>query len=171
MIKTGITKLNQLSNDKTFLRKELKNISINLYDQTLNFVDGDQLAERILLFFSDERGAYKRNYQKRFEAFDLAMSAFFGRNNTATSISGLTVIAFIPNKLYKLCTGWNIGGNGKFAFDFSAMICNKWHNFSYSIIAKFRYHFTAAFTSITQCHLLCLLILKRINPIKTLSSY
>jgi hypothetical protein len=49
MIKTGITKLNQLSNDKTFCRKELKNVSVTLYDQTLNLVDGDQLAERILL--------------------------------------------------------------------------------------------------------------------------
>lgn len=73
MIKTGITKLNQLSNDKTFCRKELKNVSVTLYDQTLNLVDGDQLAERILLLFSDERGAYKRTYQKRFEAFDLAV--------------------------------------------------------------------------------------------------
>ena len=73
MIKTGITKLNQLSNDKTFLRKELKNVSITLYDQTLNLVDADNLAERILLLFSDERGAYKRTYQKRFEAFDCAI--------------------------------------------------------------------------------------------------
>jgi hypothetical protein len=73
MIKTGITKLNQLSNDKTFFRNELKNVSITLYDQTLNISDGDQLAERILLLFSDERGAYKRTYQKRFEVFDLAV--------------------------------------------------------------------------------------------------
>jgi hypothetical protein len=73
MIKTGITKLNQLSNDKTFLRKELKNVSITLYDQTLNLVDADNLSERILLLFSDERGAYKRTYQKRFEAFDCAI--------------------------------------------------------------------------------------------------
>ena len=57
MIKTGIAKLNQLSHDKTFCRKELKNVSITLYDQTLNLVDGDQLAERILLLFSDESGA------------------------------------------------------------------------------------------------------------------
>lgn len=73
MIKTGITKLNQLSNDKTILRNELKNVSISLYDQALALPNADNIAERILLLFSDERGAYKRTYQKRFEAFDLGV--------------------------------------------------------------------------------------------------
>ena len=71
MIKTGVTRLSQLAHDKTFLCKNLKNVSITLYDETLNVSDGDKLAERILLLFSDERGAYKRTYHKRFEAFDL----------------------------------------------------------------------------------------------------
>lgn len=71
MIKTGVYKLSHLlTKDKTFLFKKLKNVSITLYDQILNEPAADTLAERILLMFSDERGAYKRTYQKRFEEFD-----------------------------------------------------------------------------------------------------
>jgi hypothetical protein len=73
MIKTGITELSQLLNDKNFIGKRIKNVSITLYDQTLSVPDGDKLAERILLLFADDRGAYKRTYQKRFEAFDLSV--------------------------------------------------------------------------------------------------
>jgi len=74
MIKTGVTNLNQVKNKKfaTFLNKD-KKISITLYRDIQSFPDADNLSERILLLFSDERGAYKRTYQKRFEAFDLAV--------------------------------------------------------------------------------------------------
>jgi len=71
MIKTGLYKLQHLKkSDKTPFLKKMKNISITLYGQILNQSDSDDLAERILLLFSDERGAYKRTYQKRFEVFD-----------------------------------------------------------------------------------------------------
>lgn len=86
MIKTGLYKLSQLENkNTTFFRKELKNVSITLYDQILNETQSEALAERILLLFSDERGAYKRMYQKRFETFDTQIlqvlhSIFFSSN-------------------------------------------------------------------------------------------
>lgn len=54
----------------TLFRRELKNISITLYDQIGNDQNADEIAESILLLFSDERGAYKRTYSKRFEEFD-----------------------------------------------------------------------------------------------------
>ena len=54
-------------------------MSITLYDQILNEPNADILAERILLLFSDERGAYKRTYQKRFEEFDLQVLTALGR--------------------------------------------------------------------------------------------
>ena len=71
MIKRGITKAKDiLSKSITPFRKELKNVSITLYDQIIKEPNADELAERILLTFSDERGAYKRTYAKRFEDFD-----------------------------------------------------------------------------------------------------
>lgn len=70
MIKTGIHKLEFFKNNTTLFRKELKNVSITLYDQVFKEAEADYLAERILLLFADERGAYKRTYQKRFEEFD-----------------------------------------------------------------------------------------------------
>jgi hypothetical protein len=72
MIKTGITKLSQVKNKKftTFFNKD-KKLSITLYQDIQNLPEADVVAERILLLFSDERGAYKRTYQKRFEDFDL----------------------------------------------------------------------------------------------------
>jgi hypothetical protein len=71
MIKTGLYKLQHLKKrDKTLFRRAPKNVSITLYDQILNQPGADEFAERILLLFSDERGAYKRTYHKRFEAFD-----------------------------------------------------------------------------------------------------
>lgn len=94
MIKTSITKLYQLSNDKIFFRKELKNVSVTLYDQTLNLVDSDQLAERILLLFSDERGSYKRTYQKRFEAFDLAVINHFSLLDCQSIYINMRITAF-----------------------------------------------------------------------------
>jgi hypothetical protein len=74
MIKTGITGLSQVKNKNftTFLNKD-KKISITLYQDIHMFPNADNLAERILLLFSDERGAYKRTYQKRFEDFDLSV--------------------------------------------------------------------------------------------------
>lgn len=71
MIKTGIYKLDQLrGGGKTLIRKELKNVSITLYGEASRALDSDEIAERILLLFSDDRGAYKRTYQNRFEDHD-----------------------------------------------------------------------------------------------------
>lgn len=71
MFKTGIYKLSQCREaDKTLLRKEPKNISITLYDQIIGLPDTDDLAERVLRLFADDRGSYKRTYGRRFEAFD-----------------------------------------------------------------------------------------------------
>lgn len=71
MIKTGIYKLQDIQlKSFTLFRKELKNVSITLYDQIIQESNADELAERILLLFADERGAYKRTYIKRFEEFD-----------------------------------------------------------------------------------------------------
>ena len=72
MLKFGITNLDQMRNRKfkTFLKRKRGNISITLYDKIHTFSDADTIAERILLLFSDERGAYKRTYQKRFGEFD-----------------------------------------------------------------------------------------------------
>jgi hypothetical protein len=72
MIKKGIYEILQLENSHNF--KDCfggeKRLSITLYDQIINHPHADELAERILLLFADERGAYKRTYAKRFEAFD-----------------------------------------------------------------------------------------------------
>ncbi len=67
MLKFGVTNITQ--KNKTFLNRD-KKISITLYEGINNLPNADELAERILLSFSDERGAYKRTYQKRFETFD-----------------------------------------------------------------------------------------------------
>ncbi|MBP9764641.1 MAG: hypothetical protein KBD03_04890 [Gammaproteobacteria bacterium] len=70
MIKSGVTKVEDiLDKDKALFGKP-KRVSIALYDQILNKPNADALAERILLLFTDERGAYKRTYLKRFEVFD-----------------------------------------------------------------------------------------------------
>lgn len=71
MIKTGIYAVDDIcKRDSTFFRKDLKNVSIILYDKVIQEANADELAERILLLFADERGAYKRTYSKRFEDFD-----------------------------------------------------------------------------------------------------
>lgn len=71
MLKTGVGSVsNILKNDKTLFRKELKNVSITLYDQAVDEPNASELTERILLMFADGRGAYKRTYAKRFEVFD-----------------------------------------------------------------------------------------------------
>ncbi len=74
MLKTGICNLSQIKNGVKFkdLFGKEKNLSITLYDQICQESNADELAERILLLFSDERGAYKRTYAKRFEEFDQA---------------------------------------------------------------------------------------------------
>jgi chemotaxis methyl-accepting protein methylase len=72
MLKFGIYKKEQLKNKAGFknLIDKDKKISITLYDQITKEPNADEIAELILLLFSDERGAYKRTYQKRFEEFD-----------------------------------------------------------------------------------------------------
>jgi hypothetical protein len=72
MIKTGIYRIDQLlrGEGRTFLRGELKQISITLYDQLADLPQREEFAERILQLFADVRGAYKRTYRERFAAFD-----------------------------------------------------------------------------------------------------
>lgn len=73
MIKIGIHSLECLMSgkgDSTPFRKELKNVSISLYEKACAEKNADTLTQRILLLFSDERGAYKRTYSHRFEIFD-----------------------------------------------------------------------------------------------------
>ncbi len=73
MLKTGIHSLRDLKSGKkdcTFFRKELKNASISLYEAACAEKNADSLTQRILLLFSDRRGAYKRTYSKRFNLFD-----------------------------------------------------------------------------------------------------
>jgi len=68
----GIYRKSQLKNLKdlkTFLADH-KKISITLYDQIVDEPNAEELAEYILLEATDERGAYKRTYAKRFESFD-----------------------------------------------------------------------------------------------------
>jgi hypothetical protein len=76
LIKTGIWKLEQLRSgrDRTALTGSLKQISITLYGQVHAETEAERLAERILLTFGDERGSFKRTYERRFEAFDAAVA-------------------------------------------------------------------------------------------------
>ncbi len=90
MFKTGITDINKLLGEKskTFLLKEFKNTTITLYDQILNESNAEELSEKVLVFFSDERGAYKRTYNNRFNKFDDAaidlIKTFFSSENILT---------------------------------------------------------------------------------------
>lgn len=72
MLKTGIYRIEQLKQPKklkTIFGKD-KKISMTLYNELANDSQRNEIAERILLNFTDERGAYKRTYSNRFEAFD-----------------------------------------------------------------------------------------------------
>lgn len=71
MLKIGIYKVQDIeTKGSTLIRKEPKNVTITLYNKIVQEPNADELAERILLLFADERGAYKRTYTKRFEEFD-----------------------------------------------------------------------------------------------------
>jgi len=87
VIKLGIYNLEQIKKNTNFkgLFGGDKKISITLYDKILDEPDADRLAERILIYFSDDRGAYKRTYSKRFEEFDsIALDCLKGAfNNNA----------------------------------------------------------------------------------------
>lgn len=75
MFKTGIYSLETLISGcslKTLFGDD-KEISITLYDKIQGLDNADNLAERILLLFKDDRGVYKRTYAKRFEEFDLKL--------------------------------------------------------------------------------------------------
>jgi hypothetical protein len=71
MIKLGIAHLRQLEKirfDNTIESNKL--ISVTLYDKVGGLTYPNLVAERILLTFADERGAYKRTYKSRFDDFD-----------------------------------------------------------------------------------------------------
>ena len=82
MLKFGIHSKNQIKKQEKFtsLLGQDKKISITLYDQIIEESNADELAERILLLFADERGAYKRTYQKRFEDFDKVVLTCLKKN-------------------------------------------------------------------------------------------
>jgi hypothetical protein len=76
LIKTGIHDIRQVTPGarfKTLFGKD-KVLSITLYDRILSLPDAESLAERILLLSADERGARKRTYAARFDAFDEAVA-------------------------------------------------------------------------------------------------
>lgn len=56
-----------------------KRISITLYPEVIQNLNDNELAERILLLFTDERGAYKRTYHNRFGSFDDQVLACLNR--------------------------------------------------------------------------------------------
>lgn len=72
MFKTGIYTIDQARNPKhwTNLLGDERKISVALYEDLVKESGGEEIAEKILLLVTDERGAYKRTYQKRFEVFD-----------------------------------------------------------------------------------------------------
>ena len=83
MLKTGIHSLRDLisgKGDSTLFRKELKNVSISLYGAACSEKNADTLTQRILLLFSDARGAYKRTYAKRFDSFDQKVCEILRQN-------------------------------------------------------------------------------------------
>jgi len=72
MFKTGVYCIEQTHNPnnlKTLFGND-KKISITLYNQLAHDVNKNAIAEKILLNFTDERGAFKRTYSNRFEEFD-----------------------------------------------------------------------------------------------------
>lgn len=70
MFKTGIYTLAQLNNDITQSKCSEKRVSITLLEEAKASSNAKALTERILLTFTDERGAYKRTYADRFLEFD-----------------------------------------------------------------------------------------------------
>jgi hypothetical protein len=65
--KLGICTIEELKQQKQEVEKEA---SVHLYSEVEHLPDAELLAERILLRFMDQPGAYKRTYRNRFEAFD-----------------------------------------------------------------------------------------------------
>lgn len=77
MIKPGICTLTQLEKTKIkWFCLGFKKVSVTLYDEIMEHPCFDALAEHILCSFADERGAYKRTYHNRFEAFDTVALEF-----------------------------------------------------------------------------------------------
>lgn len=82
MMITGIYSTLQVR-DRNVLRTfwgSRKRFSITLYDQVMKEPDAEELAERILLPFADERGAYKRTYARRYEEFDASVLSYLAEN-------------------------------------------------------------------------------------------
>lgn len=116
MYKFGVYKISQLGKGgKTFFGK-FKNVSITLYDKITKSKNSSELAERVLLLFSDSRGAYKRTYQKRFEVFDSQVISFIKKK-------------FKKNKDFKVL---DIGiSDGRTALDFYGKLKSELPNIEY----------------------------------------
>ncbi|PCJ99955.1 MAG: hypothetical protein COA45_03840 [Zetaproteobacteria bacterium] len=76
MIKRGIWTINQLKTGKLKgIWGDDKFVAADLYIEILNNSEYKDLQELVLMSMQDQRGAYKRTYEKRFEAFDIAVEA------------------------------------------------------------------------------------------------
>lgn len=118
MLKTGIYTLEQVKRNKfkTILGGD-KRISITLYDQILNVEDSSTLAERVLLLFTDERGAYKRTYQNRFADFDKQVLEIFAANFPHTNQLQVSDVAV---------------SDGRTAVDFFAQLSKQYNDIVYA---------------------------------------
>ena len=95
LYKSGIynkLQLKDLRNLKTALGDHRK-ISITLYDQIIDEPNAEELAEHILLEATDERGAYKRTYAKRFEAFDATIVGHINQHFNSKNLISIHDIA------------------------------------------------------------------------------
>ena len=71
MLKRGIHTIEGLKSDLAGRPgRRVRQVAITLLSVLDDIPDGDEYRERILLELADDRGAYKRTYRNRFDAFD-----------------------------------------------------------------------------------------------------
>lgn len=76
MIKRGIWTIDQLKTGKLKgIWGDDKFVAADLYIEILNNPEYKDLQELVLMSMQDQRGAYKRTYERRFEAFDKDIEA------------------------------------------------------------------------------------------------
>jgi chemotaxis methyl-accepting protein methylase len=81
MLRRGIYCLSQLEGQAPLrdIYGQRKPISITLYDSIRNLENHEELAEEILTWFSNDRGAFKRTRSQRFEEFDRSVNEIMAR--------------------------------------------------------------------------------------------
>ena len=120
MFKTGIYTLKQLKDKKNYFTVfgKQKNVSITLYDQIHSEAHALSLTEHILLVSADDRGAYKRTYNNRFEEFDKYIIELMSKQFDDVNIELLI---------------YDVGvSDGRTAVDFFSKIYKIWPNVSYN---------------------------------------